>query len=331
MFRGRFWIAVGALAVVLAGGTLGYWVLGLSPLDALYQTVTTVSTVGFREMFRQTEAAKVFTIVLVLVGVGTVLYAFGVVLEAVIEGDLVDLWGRRRMERKISDLADHVIVCGHGRVGRSIAGHLAAGGHDFVVVDQDRDRLAGVDYPILVGDATDDRILLRAGIHKARALVAATSTDTTNVYLTLSGRTLRPELFIIGRARVTDSEPKLLRAGADRVINPQAIGGARIAAMLMQPMVSEFLDVVTHGDEVEFRLAEVPVRPDCSLAERSLRQARLRELTGALVLAIRSASGGFRTNPGPDTTMSAGDVLIVIGTRSQIEDLVALSRTVAAR
>ncbi len=324
--RRRIVIALGALALVLGGGTLGYWALGLSPLNALYQTVITVSTVGFREVFTPTDAAKVFTIVLILVGVGTGLYAFGAVLEAIIEGDLFDLWGRRRMERKIADMSHHVIVCGHGRVGRTIAGYLAAGDDDFVVVDEDAARLAGARYPTVVGDATDDQVLRMAGIERARALVAATSTDTTNVYLTLSGRSLRPDLFIIGRARVVDSEAKLLRAGADRVINPQAIGGARVAAMLMQPHVSEFLDVITHGNEVEFRLSELHVEPSSVLAGHTLRDVHLRERTGALVLAIRDASGEFNTNPAPHTVIAVGDILIVIGTAAELAALVALSR-----
>ena len=325
MLRRRIATALLALAVVLGGGTLGYTVIGLSPLDALYQTVTTVSTVGFRELFPQSTSGKVFTILLILTGVGTVLYAFGVVLEAVIEGDLFDVWGRRRMERKINDLKGHVIVCGFGRVGRAVAANLAASGEAFVIVDQDAERLADSDYLTIVGDATDDDVLRHAGIERARALVAATSTDTTNVYLTLSGRALRPDLFIVGRARIADSESKLVRAGADRVINPQAIGGARIAALLMQPHVAEFLDVVTHEAQLEFRLAEVLVRTESPLADRSLREARLRERTGALVLALRGAAGQFTTNPGPETVVSGGDVLIVIGTSNQIEDLVVLA------
>src|SRR5690348_3401397 len=208
----RMWIALLALALVLGGGTLGYWVIGLSLLDAVYQTVTTVSTVGFRELFPQTTGPEIFTIVLILAGVGTVIYAFGVLLEAVIEGDLFDIWGRQRMEKKISQLTDHVIVCGFGRVGRSIARHLASANDDFVVVDQDAQRLDGTGYLTIAGDATDDEVLREAGIARARALVAATSTDTVNVYLSLSGRALRPDLFIVARARDTESEPKLLRA-----------------------------------------------------------------------------------------------------------------------
>lgn len=325
LLRRRIGIALLALMVVLGGGTLGYSIIGLSPLDALYQTVTTVSTVGFRELFKESASAKVFTIVLILTGVGTVLYAFGAVLEAVIEGDLFDVWGRRRMERTIDQLKSHIVVCGYGRVGRAVAANLAAAGEDFVIVDQDADRFTEVDYLTVVGDATDDEVLRRAGIERARALVAATSTDTTNVYLTLSGRALKPDLFIVGRARIADSESKLLRAGADRVINPQAIGGSRIAALLMQPHVAEFLDVVTHEEQVEFRLAEVPVLAACPLANQSLRDTRLRERTGALVLALRDAGGEFTTNPGPDTLVSGGDVLIVIGTSNQIEDLVSLA------
>ena len=321
----RMWIALLALGLVLGGGTLGYWVVGLSPLDALYQTVTTVTTVGFRELFPHAAGPVVFTIILILVGVGTVLYAFGVVLEAVIEGDLFDIWGRHRMEKRIGQLTNHVIVCGLGRVGRSVAEHLAASGEDFVVVDEDAQRLDGTGYLTITGDATDDDILRQAGIERARALVAATSTDTTNVYLALSGRTLRPDLFIVARARDSDSEPKLLRAGANRVINPQAIGGTRVAAMLTHPHVSEFLDVVVHGDEIEFRLGEVAVAQGSALAGRSLREVRLREATGALVLALRGADGQFQTNPGPDTRISDGDVLIAIGTQVQLESLVALS------
>lgn len=325
LLRRRVGSAFLALAVVLGGGTLGYWAIGLRPLDALYQTVTTVSTVGFRELYPSTTTAKVFTIVLILLGVGTVLYAFSVVLEVVIEGDLFDVWGRRRVERKIDELEGHVIVCGYGRVGRSIARRLSESNQDFVIVDEKPERFAGSDLLTVAGDATDDLVLRRAGIERARALVAATSTDTTNVYLSLSGKALKPDLFVIARARDAASEAKLIRAGADRVINPQAIGGTRIAAMLMQPHVSEFLDVVSHGNEIEFRLGELTVGAGSPVAGRSLREAHLRERTGTLVLAIRDPDGRFHTNPAPETVISAGDILIVIGTAGQVESLLELS------
>jgi voltage-gated potassium channel len=323
--RRRISIAMVALVVVVGGGTLGYWDLGLSPLNALYQTVTTVTTVGFSELFPLNGSAKIFTIILVLVGVSTVLYAFGVLLEALIGGDLFDLWGRRRMDSKIRELRNHVIVCGWGRVGRAIAEQLTAAGTPFVLVDPDRGRLEGVPHLFLVGDATEDHVLQEAGLGRARALVAATSTDTTNVYLTLSGRTLRPDLFIVARARVADSEAKLLRAGADRVVNPQAIGGARIAALVMQPHVAEFLDVVTHEGQVDFGLSEVPAPADGPLAGRTLRETQVRDRTGALILALRAKDGSFSTNPGPDTIVEAGSILIAIGTPDQLAGLNTLA------
>lgn len=318
-------MALGLVAVVVGGGTLGYWVLGLAPIDALYQTVTTVSTVGFRELFIPSRPAKVFTIVLILAGVGTVLYAFSVILEALIEGQLAEMVGRRRMERTIEGLSDHVIVCGWGRLGRAIGANLASAGQKLLVVDLDAQRLVDSPHPTLVGDATDDAVLRRAGIDRARALAAVTSTDATNLYLTLSGRSLAPELFIVARARLASSEDKLHRAGADRVINPQAIGGARAAAFLLQPHVAEFVDVIVHGIDVEFRLSEVAIPPGSELAGRSLRDGHLRDRTGALVLALRRSDGRFITNPSPETTMDAGHILIAIGTAPQLESLSRLA------
>jgi voltage-gated potassium channel len=323
--RKRIGTVFGVLVVVMGAGTFGYWALGLPPLEALYQTVTTVSTVGFRPLFRFTGAAEVFTIVLILCGVGSVLYALGVVLEAVVEGHLLNLWEIRRMERRIDDLNDHVIVCGWGRIGRAVAANLVAARQQFVVVDQDPDRLARVPHLKLIGDATDDEVLRQAGITRARALITSTSTDTTNLYLTLSGRALNPGLFIVARAQMPDSEPKLFRAGADRVVNPQAIGGARMVALVLQPHVSEFLDVITHSGQVEFRLAEVPVSKGSPLAGRSLQDARIQERTGALVLALRGEDGAFATNPRPDAVISGAQVLIVVGTSAEIEAVYSLA------
>ncbi len=322
----RLPVTIAAVAVVLGGGTLGYWLLGLGPLAALYQTVMTVSTVGFREDFRITAASEIFTIVLVLAGVGTVLYGFSVLLETLIEGQLSDLVGRRRMDRRIEQLHDHVVLCGWGRIGRAVARNLMAAGQPLVVVDMDPARLAGLDIPHVVGDATEDAVLRRAGIDRARGLAAVTSSDATNVYLSLSGRSLAPGLFIVARARLADSEPKLLRAGADRVINPQAIGGARAAAFLLQPHVAEFVDVVVHGLDVEYRLAEVTVAETSPFAGKTVRDAHIRDASGALVLAVRRADGRFVTNPDPASVISPGEVLIAIGTSDQ---LAALERMAA--
>lgn len=230
------------------------------------------------------------------------------------------------MERAIAAMSDHVIVCGWGRVGKTIARDLVRDGAQVVVIDSDPERLADLDLPSIVGDATDDEVLAAASISRAKALVAAIDTDAANLYVTLSGRSARPDLFIVARARVESAEAKLTQAGADRVVNPQQIGGERIAAMILQPAVADFLDVVMHDAGLEFRLAEIAVSAGTGLAGHSLRDAHLRDRTGALVLAMRDTAGRFLTNPSPDTLIRPGEVLIAIGTPEQ---LAALRREVA--
>jgi voltage-gated potassium channel len=324
----RLRLALVMLTGVFVVGIVGYVVLGFSLLDATYQTVTTVATVGFGEVQPLDDAGKVFTIILILVGVGTALYTFSVVLETLFEGHLRELFGRRRMEREIDAMDGHVIVCGWGRVGRAIGEELTAAHADLVVVDRDATRVSETQLPAVIGDATEDRVLQQAGLGRARALVAALDGDAGNLFVTLSARTLRPDLFIVARARVEETEEKLRRAGADRVVNPQSIGGARIAAFILQPHVTEFLDVVMHDRGLEFRLEEMLVPADSPIAGSSIRDAHLRDRTGALVLALRDDSGRFNTNPSPDTRIEAGQVLIAIGTSSELE---ALERTVAVR
>lgn len=314
--------AVAMLIAVLGVGTVGYLVLGLEPLDALYQSVTTVTTVGFREVGEPTAAFRWFTIFLVLLGVGTVLYALGVLLEALVEGRITERFGRRRMERRMAELDDHVVVCGWGRVGEAIGG--APGGSDgctVVVVERDPVRAATVGGLVVDGDATEDSVLRRAGVERCRALVVALPQDADNVYVTLSARRLRPDVFIVARAHVATAEALLIQAGANRVVNPQAIGGARMAALIAQPHVADFLDVAMHNASLQFRLSELTVSAGSPVAGRSLRESHLRDATGALVLAVRSANGDFRTNPDPAEVMEAGEVLIAIGTEVQLAAL----------
>jgi voltage-gated potassium channel len=317
----RILLALGMVIGVILAGTIGYVGLGFGMLDAVYQTVTTITTVGFREIHPLDSAGKIFTIVLILAGVGTVLYAFGLVLEALVEGHLRRDFERRRMDRSIEKMTGHTIVCGWGRVGRAVGGYLAGQGSDVVVVDTDPQRIATIPHASLVGDVTDDEVLRRAGVMRARALVAAINTDAENVYVTLSARALRPDLVIVARARTEDSESKLLRAGATRVVNPQRIGGQRIAAAALQPNVVEFLDVVMHDGGLEFRLEEVSISPGSRLAGRQLDEADLDDTTGALVLAIRDRDGVFVANPPVHTPLGAGYVLIAIGTQIQLSAL----------
>jgi voltage-gated potassium channel len=312
-------LAFGGIVVI---GTIGYIAFGFTVLEALYQTVTTVTTVGFREVQPIEGAAQVFTIVLIVAGVGTALYTLTVVLELVVEGHLGAVMDNRRMRKRITGLEDHVIVCGWGRVGQAIADDLAEAGRDFVVIDSiptPVGTVQGGNY--LVGDATSDEVLREAGIEKAAALVSALPTDAENLFVTLSGRALKPDLFIVARAIEETSVAKLARAGADRVVNPQEIGGSRMAAHVLQPHVTAFLDVAMRARSIELRLGEVEVPPDSPFVGKSLRKADVREQTGALVLALRNPDGTYLTHPHPETELLGGQILIAIGTDDHLRAL----------
>ena len=318
---GRIGRALLAVILVSVAGIAGYMILGFGFVEALYQTVTTITTVGFREVHPLSAAGELFTVALIIVGVGTALYTFGILLEALIEGHLRQQLGRRRMDRQIRQMTGHFIICGSGRVGLASVLYLDALGKQVVVVDRDPDRLQGLAYPTLLGDVTDDSVLEAAGIEHAYALIAALNTDADNVYVTLSSRALRPDLIIIARGRTEESKSKLLRAGANRAVNPQLIGGQRMAAFALQPHVAEFLDVVMHDETLDYRIEEIKIAPASPLVGRCLGDTALGLTTGALVPAVRTASGQFITNPAPDTRLDPDTVLIVLGTSAQLDSV----------
>jgi voltage-gated potassium channel len=321
----RLTISLIAMLVVLVGGTAGYMAFGFGFYDAAFETVTTVTTVGYGELHHFSHAEQVFTIVLILLGVGTAAYTLSVLIESFIEGYLGGTFRRRRMEQQIKAMHEHVIVCGGGRVGRAIAHNLEATRADVVVVDSAADRIATVVGPSVHGDATDEEVLRAAGIDRARVLITALNTDADNLYVTLTSRSMRPDLFIVSRAASEQAVSKLHQAGADRVVNPQDLGGARMAALAVQPHVAEFLDVVMHDGSLEFRLEQVHVREASPLAGETLRSARVHDRTGTLVLAMREPDGTFRTNPPPTAEIVAGEVLIVIGDSEQVAALRSLA------
>ncbi|WP_419863430.1 potassium channel family protein [Candidatus Poriferisodalis sp.] len=229
----RLVVGVTVLVFVLAAGTTGYVLLGLGALDALYQTVITVSTVGYSDPAGVGARYQLFTIALILLGTGTSLYTIGVVIEMLFEGRLDDHIRRRRMQRSIDSLSGHAVICGYGQVGQAIAEAMIDAGTEVVLIDQDADIDSG-DLHMLSGDATHDSTLQDAGIERASALVVALDSDADNLYVALSARALCPELFIVARANSPEALPKLRQAGADRVINPHQIGGAHMAAAALR-------------------------------------------------------------------------------------------------
>jgi len=317
----RLRIALGMLVAICVIGTLGYWILGMTPLDAMYQTVINVTTVGFRELSHFSAVEKIFTMVIIVFGVATALYSLTLAMQVVVEGELRQFVGRRRMDRKINLLSEHTIICGWGRVGRAVAADLAVAGTEIVVVDQIAERVRDLPFPTVVGDATLDETLRAAGIDRASSLIAALEGDADNLFVTLSGRDLNPDLFIVARARQDDSVPKLEHAGADRVVNPQELGAARMASFVARPHVAEFVDVVMHERSLEFRMQEVLIPESSPVAGKSLRDANVHEATGVLILAIRHRDGSFDTNPTPDSVVQPGQVLIAVGTDAELVHL----------
>ena len=318
----RLRFALGAFAVVVFLGFVGYQILeDVGPLDALYMTVITITTVGFREVVPLDAAGKLLTIALIVAGVGSVSYAALTAAEFVVEGHLRQIIERRRMHREIESLRGHVIVCGFGRVGRHLALQLARDTVPFVVLDTDEEKIAtlqDMDYLYLRGDATEEQMLLDAGLEHAAAVVASVNSDADNVLVTLTAKGLSPGTTVIARAKSDENEVKLRRAGADRVIAPSTIGGRRIAQILTRPAVADFLDGIGAGG-VDYTLEEIPISEQCELAGTTLRDAAVRERYGCTVLAVKH--GGDRrldTHPVAETPLEPGDVLVVMGSEIDV-------------
>jgi voltage-gated potassium channel len=322
----RFETAVLLVVAVLTFGTVGYVVVGLGPFDALYQTAITISTVGYGEIGPADEVDRtyrIFTLVLVLVAASSVVYTASVLVETLVEGTINDSFRRRRMQHRVDRLQDHVIVAGWGRVGRSIARYARRQGRPVVALEQDGDVVVDEDdVPVIVGDATDEDALMAAGIDRATSLIAALGDSSANLALVLTARSLREDLRIVARIADDRDERKFIRAGADRVVNPYDIGGSRMAAIAFRPHVAEFLDEVVHSDEHDVDIQEVIVARG-SPADG----AEIDQVCDAVVIAVKTPDGSYSFNPPRDRTLSTGDVLIAVGSASQLADLAAVSRS----
>ncbi len=317
--------------LLVVAGTLGYYTLepDYTLLDSLYMTVITLTTVGYGEVHPLSTAGKWFTMALLLGGVFVLFYAATDLVRGVVSGEVHDLIGRRRMVRTLAAMHDHAIVCGYGRVGKFVCREFSRQGLPFVIIDRGEDRADDVNLPggvALVGDATSDEVLKKAGVDRARALVTVTPADADNLYITMSARLLNARLFIVARAETEEAEQKLIRAGADRVVSPYALGGSKVAQAVLRPTVLDFIELATRTEQLELQIEQTQVAAGSQLAGTTLATSRLRPELGLIIVAVKKRDGEMVYTPPPETRIDAGDTLIALGRRSQLDQLEALAR-----
>jgi voltage-gated potassium channel len=316
------------LALVLAG-TVGYvFIEDWGWFDALYMTVITLSTIGYGEVHPLSDAGRVFTILLILGGVFTFVYTATEIIRAVVSGEVAQMLGEQRRERALSEIRDHIIVCGYGRMGKLVCREFSRDKVPFVVLDVSAAVERDFDLPygyVLIGDATSDEVLRHAGIARARALVTVMASDADNLYTTLSARLLRPDLFIVARAEAVGAEAKLLRAGANRVVSPYQIGGTRVAQAVLRPTVVDFIELATRTEHIDLQLEEACLGAASPLAGCTLKDSRLRADLKVIIVAIKRKNGHMQYNPAPETVLEPGDTLVAIGHREQLAQLESLA------
>ncbi len=327
-------LGVVLVVLVLIIGTAGYVLIeGWSVSDALFMTVTSITTVGYREVHELSPAGRIFTMVLLLGGVGTVFYVLTLMVAGVVEGGLFVRWDQRRRARMIENLHDHFIVCGYGRMGRLIIEEFRRQDVPHVVVDRDPElahRIIEEGGLAVAADASTEEVLQRVGIHRARGLITAVSTDAENVYIVLSARLLRPDLYIIGRAETEDAVRKLKRAGADRVISPYQIGAQQIALTALRPAVVDFVQLATSTEHLDLTIEQVKISPAAPFAGKSIIDANLRQRFGVVIVGIQRTGGLMEFNPAPDAVMQAGDQLVVMGHSDGLKQLESMAQGAAS-
>jgi voltage-gated potassium channel len=311
-------------------GTIGYTWLGrdqgATVLDALFMTFITITTIGYGEVIRLDEIGQIFTIFVGITGIGSLFYSLTVIMDYLVSSRLMDPLGERRVQRDIEKLKEHIIIAGLGRVGKQAVAELHAAQVSFVIIDPSSDAQHYAlqhEYLFLLGDANDDCVLEQAGIKRAYGLIVTTGDDANNLYIVLSARVLKPDLFIVSRAVDDSSVPKLIRAGANRAISPYAIGGRRLAHLILSPAVVDFFDTVIRKGEESLNLEGIKVHESSHMVGRSLAEMKVKETTGATILVILRGSRVL-PNPEPELVLHAADQILALGTAEQLDRLESL-------
>lgn len=318
-------MAILLLSSIVAAGVLGYRFLeGYTWLEAVYMTTLTLSTVGFREVRPLGPTGQLFTIMLLVGGLGVVFYTAVAVTGKIVEGEFQQFFGRKRMEKRIASLAGHYIVCGFGRIGEVVCRELSSKPVPFVIIEQEQERVRAADrtqYLVVQGDATDEKSLVAAGVSRAKGLFAALMSDAANVFVVLTAKELNRDLFVVARAETERSEKTLLQAGANKVISPYAMGGHRMAQAVLRPAVVDVIDLATHHQSLELQLEEITVPPNSPCLGVTLRDSSLCGRAEMIVVAIKRASGKMVFNPAPEEKVEAGDSLVALAEGQQLKKI----------
>ncbi|MFZ5951677.1 MAG: potassium channel family protein [Candidatus Rifleibacteriota bacterium] len=322
---------ISVLLAILLGGSFSYQIVegkSWSFLDGLFMTVITIFTVGYTEVHPLSDAGRVLTIMLIFVGVGFIGYIASSIAQLIFEGKIREIWGQQRMKNKINELKNHYIICGAGKTAHEIIKSLRSNSHnDFVVIDIDREvivKLQAEDILAIEGDATNDNTLVEAGIERATGLAATLPTDADNVFVSLSAKGLKSDICIVAKAEKIESIAKLRKAGASKVVSPNIIAGARMAAMLHRPSVVDFMEAAIAGDNQAMQMEEFRIQKQSFLDNRALKNAEIRQRSGAIIVAVRRETN-TTINPDPNFVFNAHDLLVVLGTRDQIANFSKLT------
>lgn len=325
----RLKIVVFLFVLLLAVGVSGFVLLeGLSVFDAMYMTVVTVATVGYGDIVPHTTVGRIFTMILIVCGVGMTYYTLTLLFAIIVEGKLKNILGRRDMNRKIDSMQNHIVVCGAGRVGGNVVERLLHEEEAFVIIENDQavyEQLVARKIPTVQGDATRDDILLAAGLQRAKGVITTLSHDADNVYVTLTARSINPKAAVIARAERPEAEEKLRRAGATTVIFPSVMGGRQMVSALTKPVIMDFVENVFYNKELHLDIAEIAVVPESALVGLTLAASGIKNRFDSIVVAIKRADR-LITNPAADAIINGGDIMVVLGHRAALSKLIAFAK-----